>query len=353
MPNIVSLGVPGGGQMENDLILDGGTLSYVGLTNCNLNNYPVLNPNDATINVASPTNALTFVKTAVGPGSLTKTGPGTLRLSVSSDNYSGGTIVNAGTLALPVAALGTGPLTLNNTVTLVASNNLALTNSVIVAGPATTVLVTGVLPGTNVFSGPWSGGGTATFSITNTTVFSADMSGMTGTMAFDTSTGIVQFNNNTNKNLCVGSAAATFDLGTGSLQLRNFNGGGLTYNLGALIGGPNTVLSGRATNSAAIAGTTYSIGANGVSTTYAGIITNGLDTVNVVKVGSGSLSLNGNSTYSGSTTVSNGILGGTGSIASPLTVVAGGTLAPGAPVGTFTVSNTATLGGSVLLSINK
>ena len=75
--------------------------------------------------------------------------------------------------------------------------------------------------------------------------------------------------------------------------------------------------------------------------------------MNVVKVGTGRLLLNGISTYTGSTTVSNGVLGGTGSIASPLTVVSGGTLSPGASVGTFTVSNNVTLGGTVLMELNR
>jgi autotransporter-associated beta strand protein len=131
------------------------------------------------------------------------------------------------------------------------------------------------------------------------------------------------------------------------------NGGALTYSLGSLAGGPNTILAGRSTNDLiSPSGTTYSIGANGNSTTFSGKIANGLDTVSVVKVGSGSLFLNGNSTYTGSTTVSNGVLGGTGSIASPLTVVSGGTLAPGASVGTFTVSNSATLGGTTVMELN-
>ena len=74
--------------------------------------------------------------------------------------------------------------------------------------------------------------------------------------------------------------------------------------------------------------------------------------MNVAKVGTGRLLLNGINTYSGSTTVSNGVLGGTGSIASPLTVVAGATLSPGASVGTFTVSNNVTLNGTVLMELN-
>jgi hypothetical protein len=50
--------------------------------------------------------------------------------------------------------------------------------------------------------------------------------------------------------------------------------------------------------------------------------------------------------------VSNGFLGGTGSLASPLTVVPGGTLAPGAPFGTFTVNNNVTLGGGTLVQLS-
>jgi autotransporter-associated beta strand protein len=124
------------------------------------------------------------------------------------------------------------------------------------------------------------------------------------------------------------------------------------------MGGANTTLTGRPTNNAATPGTTYSIGANGLGTTFAGTISNGLgaDTVSIVKVGAGALLLNGTSTYTGSTTVSSGTLGGTGSITSPLILTASGTLAPGASsasVGTFTVNNTANLQGAVNLKLNQ
>jgi len=181
------------------------------------------------------------------------------------------------------------------------------------------------------------------------------LAGFNGTVSFGASTGTFEFNYATNSNPCLGSAAATFNLGTGSATLRNFNGSNLVYNLGALSGGPNTQLIGRGTNSAEPAGTVYSIGANGLSTTFAGIIGNGLDTVSVAKVGAGTLWLNGVNTYTGPTTVSSGTLGGTGSLASALTVTASGTLAPGASatsIGTFTVSSNATLGGTVVMKLN-
>src|SRR5262249_37639203 len=45
--NIVAFGTPGGGQMKNDLILDGGSVNYVGFTNVNLVNWTVFNPGGA------------------------------------------------------------------------------------------------------------------------------------------------------------------------------------------------------------------------------------------------------------------------------------------------------------------
>ena len=246
MPNIVSLGIQGGGEMENDIILDGGTLNYVGTTNVNLSNgkdgYPVFNPNGGTIGVASPTNMLTINKFATGLGSLTKVGAGTLQLTSTTDNYSGGTMVNAGILELSAAAIGFGTLTLNNSCVLALTNNFTVTNSVNIAGPATTIEVLG--PSTNFFTGPWSGGGTVTISNAALFGFVTSLSGFNGTLSFGTSTGTFQFNNATNSNPCLGSAAATFNLGTGTATLRNFNGSNLVYNLGALSGGPNTQLIG-------------------------------------------------------------------------------------------------------------
>ncbi len=351
-PNIVSLGTPGGGQMENDVILDGGTVNYVGTTNVGFNSYLVLNQGNGTIGVNSSTNIMSLLKNAVGLGGLTKTGPGTLLMSSATDDYQGGTTVSAGAVRLTAAAVGYGPITLNNGTSLQFSNTFTLTNAISIPGVAVNMPVFGR---TNlIFSGPWTGSGSVTISNTGWFVFNNDLTGFGGILEFGPSSGVFQFNSATNKNPCTGSAAAVFDLGTGNAQLNNLNGGGLVYDLGALAGGANTSLGGRTTNSPLPAGTTYRIGASGMSTVFAGIISNGLDTVSLIKVGSGSLALTGVSTYTGSTTVSNGVLGGSGSIASPLTVASGGTLAPGVNgLATFTVNNTATLGGTVLLQLSQ
>jgi autotransporter-associated beta strand protein len=205
-----------------------------------------------------------------------------------------------------------------------------------------------------VFSGPWLGSGGVTLSTSNQfTWTSGGLSNFSGTLSLGNNSGIFTFNNATNSTTCRGSAAATFDLGIGSAILNNLNGSNATYNLGALMGGAGTILSGRSTNSAAPPGTTYSIGANGASTTFSGRITDGLDVVTLVKVGAGTLNLNGTNTSTGSITVSNGTLGGKGVISGPLTVTAGGTLSPGTSIGTFTVSNSATFAGTLLMELNQ
>lgn len=73
----------------------------------------------------------------------------------------------------------------------------------------------------------------------------------------------------------------------------------------------------------------------------------------LTKIGAGSLFLNGNNTYTGSTTVSDGALGGTGTMAGPVLVTSGGTLAPGNSVGTLTINNTLTLQGTTLMELSR
>ena len=65
-----------------------------------------------------------------------------------------------------------------------------------------------------------------------------------------------------------------------------------------------------------------------------GVVDGGL-----TKQGSGVFYLNGTNTYTGQTTVTGGALGGNGVIGSPVDIQGGGVLAPGAAIGTLTVSN--------------
>ncbi len=68
----------------------------------------------------------------------------------------------------------------------------------------------------------------------------------------------------------------------------------------------------------------------------------------------GTLLVNGSTAAASPVTIGSGtILGGTGVINGPVTVASGGTLSPGNSVGTLTVNNNLTLGGGMLIEVNK
>ena len=76
----------------------------------------------------------------------------------------------------------------------------------------------------------------------------------------------------------------------------------------------------------------------------------------LLKIGSGTLQLDGANTYAGSTTVSNGTLAGIGSIVGPVVVAPAGTIGAGdagTNVGTLTINNNLTLQGNAQLRISK
>jgi autotransporter-associated beta strand protein len=344
-------GTPGGNAIGAErLVLNGATLVYLG-TNASANRPATIGANGAGINVASNSTELTLAGTLLGPGALTKAGPGTLRLSQGNNVYAGVTTISDGVLQL--TASGTAS---TNTIVFAGGDlqfvgaGFTLNNAISIPAGGSKIILTNA----NVSGGAWTGNGTVTLSNTAQLSLNASITGFEGTISLGSSSGTLRFNNATNANNCTGSAAATFDLGSGSATLNNHNGGGLTYHLGALTGGPTTTLGGRGSNTTAwVAATTYSIGANGSNTVFSGTIANGADTVSITKVGAGTLLLNGNNTYTGQTTVSAGTLGGTGTITGPVTVEAGGTLSPGASIGTLTINNTLTLAGTTAVEVSK
>ena len=132
-----------------------------------------------------------------------------------------------------------------------------------------------------------------------------------------------------------------------------------TVHLGELSGSGVVSSGGGGTN------VTFSIGGRNASSSYAGIVTGG---AHLVKVGTGTLTLAGANTYTGATTVSNGTLLVNGSLGTggrhgrrpPQRSAAAarsgdrspssGTLAPGGPVGTLTVSNNLVLAAGATLA---
>jgi autotransporter-associated beta strand protein len=100
--------------------------------------------------------------------------------------------------------------------------------------------------------------------------------------------------------------------------------GNTTTHLGALLGGPNTRLSGRRGDVSGV--TTYSIGGKNLDTVFDGIITNGINQCAITKVGTGKLTLTGISPYSGATIIEGGTLQVDGHVTSSGISVNGGTL---------------------------
>ena len=366
------------------LLVDGGTLEYTGPNNT-WSRTVTMGVAGGAMSVTNGATVLIQSGTVVGTGSLTKTGTGTLVLNNSLNSYGGGTFINAGTLTiLNATAASTGIITMNGG---------SLTNGAV--KPANTINV--AQPAT--ISGGNAGGLTGIRNVTGSSnlviavtagVFDliGDMTAYDGNITFSNAGGaVIRFQGAT------GSALATWDLGAGPMDL-NIRSGSTLNNFGALKGAAGTTLSGRggASNNGP---TTHSIGANGQSTTFDGVIQNGAgggsSTTAITKVGSGTLTLSGANTYTATTTVSNGVLAltGSGSIAtsSSINLIAGafvdvsglatptlalgasqtlkgngtvngsldasGTVSPGASIGKLTVTNIATLLGTTYMELNR
>jgi autotransporter-associated beta strand protein len=359
--NNSSLGASGPGAAN--LVVDGAALRYTGGT-ISTDRGATLNAGGATIDVSTGGAVLTLSGSLTGAGSLTKAGPGTLVLN-NANNYTGGSVITAGTLqAGNATALGTEGIT-NNSATLRLQSALTISSIVEWNGP-TALELSGVGAGNAALRGAWVGGGTVniyfitaaanqTFTIGGAGAGGGHMWDFSGTVDFNTNSGFLRINNdNTTYNF--GSSNATFNVGTGTGTLNQRNGGTTTH-LGALNGGPTTTLSGRGnTGSAGI--TTYSIGGKNVDCTFAGNIVDGAGVTAITKVGTARLTLSGTGTHTGLTSVEAGVLQidgsyggsavtvlngatlqGNGTLGGGVVVNLGGVLSPGASVGRLSMTS--------------
>ena len=261
----------------------------------------------------------------------------------SSNGFSGGTTLNGGTIYLnQYQAFGFGPLTLNGG-TLSLGSSVKFYNAINVA--SNTFLNAGTLGG---IGGAVTGGGNLNLAVSgtgNTFDISGDLSNYGGTLTVSNSNCFLRFNYN--NYAVVDNSGASFNLGSGNTTLLNRNSG--TFIFGGLSGGASTTLTGASTVAAP---TYYFIGANNASTTFAGTISDNAGFTALTKTGTGTLTLAGNNTFSGGTTVNAGTLlinntagsgtgsgtvsvnpgatlGGNGTIAGQVSLAAGATLAPG------------------------
>jgi autotransporter-associated beta strand protein len=304
-----------------------------------------------------------------GQGSLTKQGAGALTLT-GSNSFSGGLVVQGGNVLLTNAyAAGSAPITLNGgTVTFNGPSLSTYPNALNFTGNGTLISSGG---GNNTVGGAWTGGVGIVANMNITGIFSVtgSMFSYLGTIAFGTSGG--SFGVKVATGATFDASNASFDLGIGTATLVNLNGS-IVY-LGSLAGGTGTSLAGA---NSVDAPSTYVIGGKNLSTKFAGQIRDGthstVPATAIVKTGSGALTLTGNSSYSGGTTVSEGTLQvdnasgsatgsgglfvatgatltGSGIVGSPTTLDDGATLAPGDTTGALTVNNDLILSDNTIL----
>lgn len=246
-----------------------------------------------------------------GAAALHKTGTGTVTLSGAND-YSGGTIISGGTLAISSdAGLGSGDLTfdggtLQATSTLTTSRNATLNSGGggLAASAGATLTYNGLLSGAGALT--ISGAGKVVFSGANTYLGGTTLTGGTLSILEDSS---------------LGHAAGALTLQGGTLETR-----------GTTTANRSIVLAGSGGGLAAAAGTTL---------TQAGRIT-GTGALNVN--GAGTLKLtNATNSYSGGTTLSAGTL----EIAGDTTLGTGGLTFAG---GTLASTTSSTISRAVSLS---
>lgn len=314
------------------LTLNGGTLAVTGNTAID-NAVALANGNFGTINIATG-NSVTLSGVISGTGGIEKTGSGTLVLS-GTNTYTGTTTVSGGILSISSgSSLGTGALTLSGT-ELAVTGTTTLTSSVSVASGAASFLDTGgnevTLSGVVSGSGDLSKRGSGTLILSGANTLTGTLTVATGTL----------------------SIASDSNLGSGTLRL---DGARLDVTSDTVIDN-NVVIEDDGAN-------TINTG-TGILARISSQISSAGD---LVKTGAGTLVLSGTSTYTGTTTVSGGLLqvegslantaavtvqsgatlGGSGSIGGAVTVQNGGSLNPGSSPGTLTVSSLVLQNSSLL-----
>jgi outer membrane autotransporter protein len=233
-----------------------------------------------------------------GPGALIKTGAGVMLLG-GANSYSGGTVVEAGTLTLIEAnTLGTGSLTVIGGLLNLdgfdqsvaglsgAGGIIDLGSATLTASSAGNTTYAGVITG----SGALVKGGAGTLTLTGANIYTGGTVINAGMLALGAGGSLSQ-----SSALTLNAAGAIFDI----------SAAGANQTIGALTG---------------VAGSTVSLGANtltfgdATNQTFAGSIGG---TGGVVKRGSGRQTLTGSNVYTGGTTINAGTLAlsGAGSLA--------------------------------------
>ncbi|MFO1488550.1 MAG: autotransporter-associated beta strand repeat-containing protein [Verrucomicrobiota bacterium] len=325
--------------------------------------------------VASKNYTFTGSGAIAGTNALVKSGSGTLTIT-TTNTYNGGTILSNGTVALsgPAAGgntannfgLGAGSVTFNGGTLQLYGYNLAdnatgfgsFTNDVLIAAGQTATILSGPR---YAFGSKVSGGGTVNLAVDYVRDdIGGNWTAFTGTLHVRNTTGTPPSSTSDDFRVATtgGFPAARLKLGTNVFMYSRATAGAVIP-LGEFSATTNTtVAAGGGTSAGAQNAVTWRVGGLNTDATNAAAFTG---TTALIKEGSGVWTLTGNSTHSGATTVSNGMLivngfmagsavtiwggtlGGSGSFGGVVNIRANARLAPGSSLGTLTFSNALTL----------
>ena len=308
------------------LTLDGGTLQTT--ASFTSNRGTTLGASGGSFNIDTGTT-LRESGQITGSGRLSKTGEGTLTLS-GTNTYTGGTTINDGTLQVgnggTSGTLGTGNVTNNSALVFNRSDDSSYAG--VISGTGTVSKEgagTLTLSGTNTFSGGTTindgtirigaadnlgsgaltlDGGTLQTTASFTSSRGTTLGASGGSFSIDAGTTLTQSGN-------ISGSGSLTKTGEGTLVLSGSNNtftGGTVVADGRLIAldGGAIAKAGNITNNAIVE---FQIGLNASEYHYDQISGTG----SLIKSGAGNVVLNGNNTYTGGTTISEGILsiGGT------------------------------------------
>lgn len=287
-----------------------------------------LEPEKVTVNNTTKNQTFSGTGSLIGQMTLVKSGTGKLTLS-SANSFAGPTILNAGTLTFGTDAangnaLGTSDVSLKGgTLTMFYSSTSATVSApwdLSVPGGATATF----RPAWRcTITGKLTGSGTLNFVLPSSSVradITGDWSGFAGRINVSASSGVADFRMSRDYSW-PGLPDGALDLGAGITAYYEGNlnqGNGTFVSFGEISGAASATLKGGNIGGRQV---TYRVGGRDTDATFDGVISeqaNGF--TNLVKTGVGVWTLGGQNIYQGVTTVEQGTLRITGSIANSSSV---------------------------------
>ncbi|GLQ49479.1 beta strand repeat-containing protein [Dyella flava] len=277
------------GASADPLDFEGGTLEITGTTFNQTARSIIWGSSGGGFDIDDASNTFTVTQALTGTGGLLKSGAGTLVLS-GANTYSGGTVIDAGTLQGNTTSLQ-GNITNDATLVFAQTSNGTFSGSM--SGSGQLIKNGGgtlILSGTNTYTG-----GTTI----NAGTLQGNSNSLQGNIVNNAALVFDQTGSGTYSGVISGSGTLTMN-GTGMLTLTGANTytGGTTVNAGTLQG-DTTTLQGNITDNAALV---FNQGSDG---TFSSVISG---SGSLTKAGAGTLILDGTNTYTGGTTITAGTL---------------------------------------------